>query len=199
MSKIERALLSVYNKEGLLELARTLAGAGVEILSTGGTAQTLIKAGLKVVEVAQYTGAPQILDGRVKSLHPKIYAGLLFRRDLSEHDRQMREFGFGPIDLLAVNLYPFEEAVARPGTTLAEALENIDIGGPCLLRAGAKNFASVTVICDSCDYARVEAEIKARGQTTPATRRELAKKAFLRTQAYDRAISDWLETLGDSS
>jgi phosphoribosylaminoimidazolecarboxamide formyltransferase/IMP cyclohydrolase len=195
MSGIERALLSVYDKEGLVELARALAGAGVEILSTGGTAQALAQDGLKVVEVADYTGAPQILDGRVKTLHPKIHAGLLFRRDSDEHVRQMRELGFGPIDLLAVNLYPFEAAVARPGVTLDEAVENIDIGGPCLLRAAAKNFASVTVICDSADYGRVAEELRSRGQTTLATRRELARKVFARTGGYDQAINAYLETL----
>jgi phosphoribosylaminoimidazolecarboxamide formyltransferase/IMP cyclohydrolase len=195
MSGIERALLSVYDKEGLTELARALDEAGAEILSTGGTAQTLALAGLKIVEVADYTGSPQILGGRVKTLHPKIHAGLLFRRDSAEHVRQMRELGFGPIDLLAVNLYPFEAAVARPGATLAEAVENIDIGGPCLLRAAAKNFDSVTVICDSADYARVAAELQAQGQTTLATRRELARKAFARTGGYDQAISAYLETL----
>jgi phosphoribosylaminoimidazolecarboxamide formyltransferase/IMP cyclohydrolase len=195
MGRIERALLSVYDKEGLMELARALAEAGVEILSTGGTAQALTEGGLTVVEVADYTGAPQILDGRVKTLHPRVHAGLLFRRDSADHARQMRELGFGPIDLLAVNLYPFEAAVARPGATLAEAVENIDIGGPCLLRAAAKNFASVTVICDPGDYARVAAELRAQGQTTLATRRKLACKAFARTRAYDQAISAYLESL----
>ena len=195
MSGIERALLSVYDKRGLLELARALAEAGAEILSTGGTAKALVEGGLRVVEVADYTGSPQILDGRVKTLHPKVHAGLLFRRDSAEHARQMRELGFGPIDLLAVNLYPFESVVARPGVTLAEAVENIDIGGPCLLRAAAKNFDSVTVICDPEDYARVAEELRAQGRTAPATRRELARKAFARTRAYDQAISDYLETI----
>jgi len=195
MSGIERALLSVYDKRGLLELARALAEAGAEILSTGGTAQALAEAGLPVVEVADYTGSPQILDGRVKTLHPKIHAGLLFRRDSAEHGREMRELGFGPIDLLAVNLYPFEAVTARPGTTLEEAVENIDIGGPCLIRAAAKNFASVTVVCDPADYARVASELRAQGQTSPATRRELARKAFARTRAYDQAISAYLEAL----
>jgi phosphoribosylaminoimidazolecarboxamide formyltransferase/IMP cyclohydrolase len=195
MERIERALLSVYDKRGLLELARALAEAGAEILSTGGTARTLAEAGLKVVEAADYTGSPQILDGRVKTLHPKIHAGLLFRRDSAEHVRQLKELGFGPIDLLAVNLYPFEAVTAGPGVTLDEALENIDIGGPCLLRAAAKNFASVTAICDSADYAEVIAQLRAQGQTTLATRRELARKAFARTQAYDRAISAYLEAL----
>ena len=195
MRGIERALLSVYDKDGLLDLARALAGAGAEILSTGGTAKALVEAGLKVVEVADYTGSPQILDGRVKTLHPKIYAGLLFRRDSSEHARQLREQDFGPIDLVAVNLYPFEATLARPGATLAEALENIDIGGPCLIRAAAKNFASVTVVCDSADYPRVMAEMRAKGETTLATRRELASKAFARTREYDRAISAYLEAL----
>ena len=194
MEKIERALISVSDKSGLLDLASVLAGLGVEILSTGGTAKALAEGGFQVREVADYTGSPEILDGRVKTLHPKIHAGLLFRRGLAEHERQMRERGFGPIDLLAVNLYPFESAVARPGATLAEAVENIDIGGPCLLRAAAKNFASVTVICDSSDYPRVAGELRAAGQTTLDTRRELARKVFARTSAYDRAIGDYLSS-----
>ena len=193
--RIERALISVSDKSGLLELAQALAESGVEMLSTGGTAKALAEAGFGIVEVAEYTGSPEILDGRVKTLHPKIHAGLLFRRDLPEHERQMKAGGFAPIDLLVVNLYPFEAAAARPGATLAEAVENIDIGGPCLLRAAAKNFASVTVVCDSADYGRVMAELRAEGRTTPATRRELARKAFARTSAYDRAISAYLEGL----
>lgn len=192
MKKIERALISVSDKSGLLELASALAEQGVEILSTGGTAKALTAAGLKVTEVADYTGSPEILDGRVKTLHPKIHAGLLYRRDLADHQAQMDQRGFGAIDLLAVNLYPFEATIAKAGVTFEEAIENIDIGGPCLLRASAKNFASVTAICDSADYPRVIAEIKNGGQTTLETRRYLAQKIYRRTSEYDGIIADYL-------
>jgi len=189
---IERALISVSDKSGLLDLARALADLGVEILSTGGTARALSEGGLKVTEVAEYTGSPEILDGRVKTLHPKIHAGLLYRRDLPEHEKQMRDRGFGPIDLVVVNLYPFEATIAKPGVSFEEAIENIDIGGPCLLRASAKNFASVTVICDSGDYPQVIEELKAKGQTSLETRRYLAEKVYRRTSEYDRTIADYL-------
>jgi len=192
MKKIERALISVSDKSGLLELARTLADMGVEILSTGGTAKALTAGGIKVAEVADYTGSPEILDGRVKTLHPKIHAGLLYRRDLPDHGEQMKKAGFGPIDLVAVNLYPFEATIAKPDVTFEEAIENIDIGGPSLLRASAKNFASVTVVCDSGDYQRVTAELKARGNTSLETRRYLAQKVYRRTSEYDRAIANYL-------
>lgn len=192
MGKIQRALLSVSDKSGLMELGQALAELGVEILSTGGTAKALREAGIKVLEVADYTGAPEILDGRVKTLHPKIHAGLLFRRDLAEHVAQMEQRGYGPIDLVAVNLYPFERTVAQPGVSFDQVIENIDIGGPCLLRASAKNFAHVTVICDSADYPRVIAELKDKGQTSLQTRRELALKVYHRTSDYDRHISEYL-------
>lgn len=192
MKKIERALISVSDKSGLLELASVLAGLGVEILSTGGTAKALVNGGLKVTEVADYTGSPEILDGRVKTLHPKIHAGLLYRRDLPEHEAQMKQRGFGAIDLVVVNLYPFEATIAKPDVTFEEAIENIDIGGPCLLRASAKNFASVTVVCDSADYGRVIAEIREKGQTSLETRRYLAQKVYRRTSEYDRTIANYL-------
>lgn len=192
MNKIERALISVSDKSGLLDLARTLAELGVEILSTGGTAKALSEGGLKVAEVADYTGSPEILDGRVKTLHPKIHAGLLYRRDLPEHEKQMRNRGFGPIDVLVVNLYPFEATIAKPNVSFEEAIENIDIGGPCLLRAAAKNFASVTAVCDSADYPRVIEELKAEGRTSLETRRYLAQKIYRRTSEYDRTIADYL-------
>jgi phosphoribosylaminoimidazolecarboxamide formyltransferase/IMP cyclohydrolase len=192
MKKVERALISVSDKSGLLELAGVLAVLGVEILSTGGTAKALTNGGIKVTEVADYTGSPEILDGRVKTLHPKVHAGLLYRRDLPAHEAQMRERGFGPIDVLVVNLYPFEATIAKPGVTFEEAIENIDIGGPCLLRAAAKNFDSVTAICDSGDYPRVAAELQANGQTSPETRRYLAQKIYRRTSEYDRTIANFL-------
>ncbi|KXS56459.1 MAG: IMP cyclohydrolase [Candidatus Adiutrix intracellularis] len=192
MEKIKRALISVSDKSGLLNLARTLAALEVEILSTGGTAKTLIEGGLKITEVAMYTGSPEILDGRVKTLHPKIHAGLLYRRDRPEHKKQMAHLNFNPIDFLVVNLYPFESTTAQPNITLDEAIENIDIGGPCLLRAAAKNFDSVTVVCDSADYDRVTAELKKTGHTSLTTRRTLAYKVFARTSAYDQAIAEYL-------
>jgi phosphoribosylaminoimidazolecarboxamide formyltransferase/IMP cyclohydrolase len=193
MNKIERALISVSDKTGLEDFARLLAEMGLEILSTGGTAKALAGAGLKVTEVSAYTGAPEILGGRVKTLHPKIHAGILYRRGAPEHEAQMRERGFSPIDLVVVNLYPFEEAIARPGTALEEAVENIDIGGPCLLRAAAKNFDAVAAVCDPGDYPLVAAELKKNGGLALETRRRLAAKVFRRISAYDRAISDYLE------
>ena len=192
MKKIERALISVSDKSGLMELAQTLAGLSVEILSTGGTAKALTENGIKVVEVADYTGSPEILDGRVKTLHPKVHAGILHRRDIPDHIAQMAERGYGPIDLVVVNLYPFEATIAKPGVSFEEAIENIDIGGPCLLRASAKNFAHVTVVCDSADYQRVITELKASGQTSLETRRELALKVYRRTSAYDQTIANYL-------
>lgn len=192
MKKINRALISVSDKSGLMELAAVLGEMDVEILSTGGTAKALVAGGLKVTEVADYTGSPEILDGRVKTLHPKIHAGILYRRDLIAHEDQMQERGFGPIDLVAVNLYPFEATIAKPDVTFEEAIENIDIGGPCLLRAAAKNFSAVTVVCDSGDYGRIINEIKAGGQTTLETRRYLAQKVYRRTSEYDRAIANYL-------
>src|SRR5438128_1733843 len=147
-----RALVSVSDKRGVVEFARGLAALGFDILSTGGTAKLLAEAGVRVRQVSDYTGFPELLDGRVKTLHPKIHGGLLGRRDLPEHVRAMREHGIGPIDLVAVNLYPFRETIVRPGTTLAEAIEQIDIGGPSMLRSAAKNHAQVTVIVDPDDY-----------------------------------------------
>lgn len=194
MSKIARALISVSDKGGLLDLAKTVAGLGAEILSTGGTAKALGEGGVAVREVADYTGSPEILDGRVKTLHPKIHAGILFRRDLADHVLQMQQRGFRPIDLVVVNLYPFEAVTAKEGVDFQEAIENIDIGGPCLLRAAAKNFASVTVVCDSADYQMVIDELKAGGETTLATRKYLAQKVYQHTSQYDKAIADYLTT-----
>ena len=193
MFKIERALISVSDKSGLLDLGRALDDLGVEILSTGGTAKALSEAGITVREVADYTGSPEILDGRVKTLHPKIHAGLLFRRDLPDHAEQMAARGYGSIDLLVVNLYPFEATIAKPGVSFEEAIENIDIGGPTLLRAAAKNFAAVTAVCDSADYPKIIGELRNSGQTSLETRRYLAQKIFRRTSEYDRRIADYLD------
>jgi phosphoribosylaminoimidazolecarboxamide formyltransferase/IMP cyclohydrolase len=194
MTPISRALLSVTDKSGLLEFAQFLAGHKVEILSTGGTAKMLREGGVPVVEVSDYTGFPEMLDGRVKTLHPKIHGGILGRRDLSSHQQQMAAHKIGPIDLVVVNLYQFEKTVAKPGCTLEDAIENIDIGGPTLLRAAAKNYQSVTVVVDPADYHHVMQEIKHhQGATTLATRFQLARKVFKLTHEYDGAISRYLE------
>ncbi len=187
-----RALVSVSDKRGVVDFARGLATLGFEILSTGGTAKLLAEAGVPVRQVSDYTGFPEMLDGRVKTLHPKIHGGLLGRRDLPEHVRAMREHGIEPIDLVAVNLYPFRETIARPGTTLAEAIEQIDIGGPSMLRSAAKNHAQVTVIVDPDDYEPLLAELRAGG-VTPETRRRLALKVFCATACYDGAIADYID------
>ena len=193
MKKIERALISLTDKTGIADFAKVLAGMGVQLLSTGGTAKTLREAGLAVTDVAAFTGFPEMLDGRVKTLHPKVHGGILFQRGNPEHQRQRAEHGLEAIDLVAVNLYAFEKTVAKPGCTLAEAIENIDIGGPTLLRAAAKNFKDVTVLVDPADYELVLREIRADGDTRLATRFYLAKKVFALTSRYDTAISNWLE------
>ncbi len=195
MIKIQRALISVSDKTGVLEFARSLRGHGVKILSTGGTAKLLRDAGVAVTEVADYTGFPEMLDGRVKTLHPKIHAGILGRRDLTEHVAQMKTHGFAPIDLVVVNLYPFRETVARPNVTLPEAIENIDIGGPAMVRSAAKNYAGVAVVTDPADYAVVAEELSDDGGLSSATRFRLACKAFSHTAEYDGAISNYLTAL----
>ncbi len=190
---IRRALISVSDKTGVTEFARALDARGVHILSTGGTAKLLAQAGIAVTEVSDFTGSPEIMDGRVKTLHPKIHGGILGRR--GQDDAVMRQQGIEPIDLIAVNLYPFEATVARPGCTLEDAIENIDIGGPTMLRAAAKNHADVTVVVDAADYARVLAELAQHGGVTEATRRHLATKVFEHTARYDGAIANWLGAL----
>ncbi|MDA5192408.1 bifunctional phosphoribosylaminoimidazolecarboxamide formyltransferase/IMP cyclohydrolase [Govanella unica] len=197
---VKRALLSVSDKSGLVEFGRFLAGAGVEILSTGGTAKTLADAGVPVREVADYTGFPEMLDGRVKTLHPKIHGGLLGVRDNPEHAMSMKDYDIGGIDLIVVNLYPFEATVAR-GADLATCIENIDIGGPAMIRSAAKNHRFVTVITDPADYVAVQAEMSANDSSTGfALRQKLAAKAYARTGAYDAAISAWFagDVLGES-
>src|SRR6476661_4455868 len=198
MQKIARALLSVSDKTGLVDFARGLAAHGVELVSTGGTAKALRDAGLKVIDVAEITQVPEMMDGRVKTLHPKIHGGLLAVRGNKEHERALKDHAIPEIDLLAVNLYPFESTAAS-GADFAACVENIDIGGPALIRAGAKNHASVTVVVDPADYLRVLAEMeKNGGATTPELRKELAAKAFARTGAYDAAIGSWFaETIGN--
>jgi phosphoribosylaminoimidazolecarboxamide formyltransferase/IMP cyclohydrolase len=193
MGGIRRAIISVSDKRGLVELAKLLARRGIEILSTGGTAKALGAAGVATTAIADYTGAPEILEGRVKTLHPKIHGGLL-GRPIEEHERQMKEHGIEPIDLVVVNLYPFRETVAKRDVTLADAIENIDIGGPSMLRSSAKNYERVAVVVDPADYDAVGAEIEASGEIARATRFRLAKKAFAHTAAYDGAIAGWLTT-----
>ena len=193
MRKIERALISVSDKTGLVEFARGLYGLGIEILSTGGTAATLSAAGIKVVSVSDFTGSPEILDGRVKTLHPKIHGGLLGRRDDARHRDQMAANGIAPIDVVVVNLYPFEATVAKPGCTLEEAIENIDIGGPSMIRSAAKNHRDVAVVVDPADYATVLEELRTGGGAVSlATRQRLARRAFQVTARYDGAIADYL-------
>ncbi len=189
MAKIARALLSVSDKSGLVPLARILIDAGVRLLSTGGTARTLQAAGLEVAELSAYTGFPEMLDGRIKTLHPKVHGGLLYLRDCEAHEAAVAEHQIEAIDLVIVNLYPFETTVAKPDATLEEAVENIDIGGPALLRSAAKNYRNVTVVADPADYDLVGEQIRTRGETTLALRHRLAAKAYARTAAYDRAIA----------
>ena len=193
---VARALVSVSDKTGVVELCRALAGLGVQILSTGGTAALLQKEGIAVTEVSAHTGFPEMLDGRVKTLHPRIHGGLLARRDLPAHVAALKEHGIAPIDLLVVNLYPFEAAVAKPGCTLEDAIENIDIGGPAMVRSAAKNWRDVAVLTDASQYAGVLAELKKDGRLAEATRFSLAVAAFNRISNYDAAISDYLSALG---
>ena len=194
--KVQRALVSVSDKSGIVEFTRGLAALGVEVLSTGGTAQLLEKEGVRVLEVSRHTGFPEMLDGRVKTLHPKIHGGLLARRDVAAHAAALKEHAIAPIDLLAVNLYPFEATVAKPGCTLEEAIENIDIGGPAMVRSAAKNWKDVAVLTDPSQYAAVLEELKRDGSLSDATRFALAVAAFNRISNYDAAISDYLSSLG---
>ncbi len=187
---IRRALISVSDKTGLLEFGRFLAGQGVEILSTGGTARALREAGVPVKDVSEHTGFPEILDGRVKTLVPQVHGGLLGRRDLPEHGAQMAGHGIAPIDLVVVNLYPFEATVAG-GAGFEDCIENIDIGGPAMIRSAAKNHAHVVVLTEPAQFAEIQAELAAEGGTRLATRRRLAAAAYARTAAYDAAISGW--------
>jgi phosphoribosylaminoimidazolecarboxamide formyltransferase/IMP cyclohydrolase len=189
--RVFRALISVSDKSGLVEFARVLAGFNIELISTGGTAKTLAEAGLTVIDVGALTGFPEMMDGRVKTLHPKVHGGLLAIRGNAAHQKAMQEHGIEPIDLLVVNLYPFEATVAK-GAPFDDCIENIDIGGPAMIRAAAKNHADVAVVVEPADYAAVIAELAAHnGATTPALRKRLAAKAYARTAAYDAAISNW--------
>ncbi|NTU59639.1 MAG: IMP cyclohydrolase [Deltaproteobacteria bacterium] len=199
MARIRRAIVSVSDKTGVVDFARGLADRGVQVLSTGGTAKSLKEAGVPVVEVSAYTGFPEMLDGRVKTLHPKIHGGILGLRDNPAHAAKMQEHGIEPIDLVAVNLYPFEKTVAQEGCTLPEAVEQIDIGGPCMIRASAKNHRFVTVVVDPGDYAAVLAEMdRLEGEVSGELNFRLAVKAFQRTSQYDSAIAAWLGGAGRS-
>ncbi|MEQ1852053.1 MAG: bifunctional phosphoribosylaminoimidazolecarboxamide formyltransferase/IMP cyclohydrolase, partial [Chthoniobacteraceae bacterium] len=191
--KITRALISVSDKTGLVAFAKELSAMGVEIISTGGTAKLLQKEKVKVTEISEYTGFPEMMDGRVKTLHPKVHGGLLHLRDNAEHVAQAKEHGIEPIDLVVVNLYPFEATVAKEGVTLEEAIEQIDIGGPSMLRSAAKNYRSVTVVVDPTDYAEVIDAMKANdGATTLQLRERLGIKVFVTTSKYDGAIANFL-------
>jgi phosphoribosylaminoimidazolecarboxamide formyltransferase / IMP cyclohydrolase len=192
MASMKRALISVSDKTGVVEMAKALGALGAEILSTGGTAKTLREAGVVVTDVAAYTGSPEILDGRVKTLHPKIHGGLLGRRSVPAHVEQMKEHQIGPIDVVVVNLYPFEATIAKPGCDFEEAIENIDIGGPSMLRSAAKNHDDVLVVVDPTDYSRVLKALQ-ENTVTRALRRELAMKVFQHTARYDSLIAGYLE------
>ena len=195
---IKQALISVSDKTGVLEFARELAGMGVKILSTGGTAKLLADNGLPVTEVADYTGFPEMLDGRVKTLHPKVHGGILARRDLPEHQASLEKYGIPTIDMVVVNLYPFQATVAKAECSLEDAIENIDIGGPTMLRSSAKNHKDVVVICDPSDYSTVLAEMKAgNNEVSYDTKFMLAKKVFAHTAQYDGAITNYLTSLGE--
>lgn len=194
---IKQALISVSDKTGVLEFARALSGMGVNILSTGGTAKLLAENGISVTEVADYTGFPEMLDGRVKTLHPKVHGGILARRDFPEHVSALEKHGIPNIDMVVVNLYPFQETVAREHCSLEDAIENIDIGGPAMLRSSAKNHKDVVVICDPTDYSQVLSELNTnKGEVTYETKFILAKKVFAHTAQYDGAITNYFTSLG---
>ena len=196
--KIRRALLSVSDKTGLVDFACALHGYGIALVSTGGTSAALRAAGLPVTDVAELTGFPEMMDGRVKTLHPGVHGGLLAIRGNAEHDKAARDHGIQPIDLLVVNLYPFEQTVAK-GADFDTCVENIDVGGPAMIRGAAKNHESVTVIVEPEDLCARAGRMAANGgATTPALRRSLAQKAYARTAAYDGAISNWLGAVVDS-
>ncbi|HTZ17971.1 MAG TPA: hypothetical protein VMB78_05975 [Dissulfurispiraceae bacterium] len=193
---IKRALISVSDKAGVVDFARELSSMGIEILSTGGTAKALRDGGVKVIEVSDYTGFPEMLDGRLKTLHPKIHGGLLSRRSNPKDMEDIKKHGIGTIDLVVVNLYPFEKTISKPDVTFDEAIENIDIGGPAMLRASSKNFADVTVVVDPSDYAEILKEIKkSGGEISREIKLDLARKVFAHTARYDTLIADYLTSV----
>ncbi|MGZ4966994.1 MAG: bifunctional phosphoribosylaminoimidazolecarboxamide formyltransferase/IMP cyclohydrolase, partial [Chthoniobacterales bacterium] len=191
--KITRALISVFDKAGIAHFARALEKQGVDIISTGGTSELLRKEGVPVRDISSFTDYPEVLEGRVKTLHPRVHGGLLYKRGNALHEQQAKEQGFQPIDLVVVNLYPFEETIEKPGVTLAEAIEQIDIGGPSMIRSAAKNYESVTVVVDPADYETVLEELRDNnGETSLRLRERLAIKAFIKTSVYDRTIANFL-------
>lgn len=193
MPQIKTALISLSDKSGILPFAQFLQDKGVKILSTGGTARTLKEGGITVTDVSDHTGFPEIMDGRVKTLHPKVHGGLLALRDNPEHMATLAKHDITPIDMLVVNLYPFEATIAKEGVTFSEAIENIDIGGPCMLRAAAKNFSGVAVVTEPEDYEVIMEELKNNDMTlSEARRKELAIKVFKKTSAYDGMIFEYL-------
>ena len=193
MASIRRAVISVSNKKGVVELAKELHTMGVELLSTGGTARALRDAGVPVRDVSDYTGFPEMLDGRVKTLHPKVHGGLLSRRNNPKDMEEIKKHGIDTIDMVVVNLYPFEETVSKPGVSFEDAIENIDIGGPTMLRSASKNFQDVAVLIDPSDYEKVIQEIKdLKGDLSYKTRLQLAKKVFAHTSRYDTIITEYL-------
>ncbi len=194
MAKIKRAIISVSNKTGIVEFAKELHEMGIEILSTGGTAKTLREAGIPVKDVSEHTGSPEMLDGRVKTLHPKIHGGLLSRRNNQKDMDEIKKHGIDTIDMVVVNLYPFEETISKPAVTFTDAIENIDIGGPAMLRSASKNFQDVAVIVEPTDYEKIISELKnLNGDLSYKTRLELAKKVFTHTSRYDGLIADYLK------
>jgi phosphoribosylaminoimidazolecarboxamide formyltransferase/IMP cyclohydrolase len=196
MRRVQRALMSVSDKRGIVDLAVKLHGLGIQILSTGGTARLLKENGLPLTLVSEFTKSPEMLDGRVKTLHPKIHAGLLARRDNPDHMRQLAEQGCLPIDMVIVNLYPFEQTIAKRESTFAQAIENIDIGGPTMIRAAAKNFQDVAVLVDPDDYPGIAQELEeTHGAIREATKFILMRKAFAHTAHYDQVIADYLSTV----
>jgi phosphoribosylaminoimidazolecarboxamide formyltransferase/IMP cyclohydrolase len=193
MAKIKRAIISVSNKKGIVEFALELNRMGVEILSTGGTAKTLREAGIPVKEVSEHTGSPEMLDGRVKTLHPRVHGGLLSRRNNPKDMEEIKKYNIEVIDMVVVNLYPFEETITKPGVTFEEAIENIDIGGPAMLRSASKNFQDVAVIIDPDDYGKIISEMQGlNGDLSYTTRLGLATKVFQHTSRYDGLIAAYL-------
>jgi len=191
--KIRRALVSVSDKTGVVDFAKELANMGAEIISTGGTAKTLADAGIEVIGISEVTGFPEMLDGRVKTLHPAVHGGILADRSKPEHMAKIAEHGIKPIDMVVVNLYPFAETVAKPDVTLEDAVENIDIGGPSMVRSAAKNFAAVAIVSDPADYPAILWELKENdGALTYETRARLSAKAYAHTSAYDAMIANYL-------
>ena len=187
-----RALVSVSDKTGLVAFVRGLGDLGWEIIATGGTQKLLESEGVRTIGISEVTGFPEILDGRVKTLHPKVHGGILARRELPEHMQTLSEQGIETIDLVCVNLYPFRQTIAKEGVTLEEAIENIDIGGPSMVRSAAKNWKDVTIVCDPADYDSVLAELRAEGRTSDATRLKLSAKAYTHTAEYDSCIATYM-------